>query len=86
MNKISTPLNISLTKTFLRNTLSIQLAAKDIFNARRDGNTIYSKNIHFYIGNTYDSRHISFTIKYNFNTVHNKYKGTGAGNEERQRL
>lgn len=86
MNKISTPLNISLTKTFLHNTLSLQLTAKDIFKKRCDGNLIYSKAIRFYIGNTYDSRSIDLSVKYNFNTPHSKYKGTGAGNEEKQRL
>ena len=33
-----------------------------------------------------DTREVSLTIRYTFNATRSKYKGTGAGNEEKQRL
>ena len=33
-----------------------------------------------------DSREIGLTVRYKFNTTRSKYKGTGAGNEEKNRL
>jgi hypothetical protein len=34
----------------------------------------------------YDSREFVLTLRYNFNTTRSKYKGTGAGNDEKNRL
>ena len=31
-------------------------------------------------------RNVQLSVSYNFNTTRNKYKGTGAGNEEKGRL
>ena len=31
-------------------------------------------------------RRVGITLTYNFNVSHSKYKGTGAGNDEKRRL
>ena len=36
--------------------------------------------------NIYDRRRFSVSVKYNFNPAKSKYKGTGAGNDEKSRL
>ena len=36
--------------------------------------------------NIFDNREIELTLRYNFNTAKSKYKGTGAGNSEKERL
>ena len=33
-----------------------------------------------------DSRQLEITVRYKFNATQSKYKGTGAGREERSRL
>lgn len=33
-----------------------------------------------------DSRSLTLTVRYKFNTINSKYKGTGAGNNEKSRL
>ena len=33
-----------------------------------------------------DTRYVSFSLRYRFNVTPSKYKGTGAGNAEKNRL
>jgi len=33
-----------------------------------------------------DSREVEFTVRYKFNAAQSKYKGTGAGSSEKERL
>lgn len=34
----------------------------------------------------YDSRKVMLTVRYKFNATRNKYKGSGAGESEKERL
>lgn len=79
-------LDVSLVKTFLHDHLSIRLAGEDLLNRSRDGNHVYNHQVRLYQGNFYDRRRFVATIRYNFNVTRSKYKGTGAGNEEKIRL
>ena len=81
-----TVLGISLVKTFFHDRLSIKLAGEDLLNRSRDGNLVYNHHVQLWQGNYYDRRKIVATIRYKFNTTRSKYKGTGAGNEEKNRL
>jgi hypothetical protein len=86
LDMVSSHLDISLTKILCHDKLSIRLAAKDIFRDMKDGNHLQSHGTVYYQSNVYDMRRITLTVKYNFNASRSKYKGTGAGNEEKKRL
>ena len=81
-----TALDISIVKTFFNDRLSIKLAGEDLLDRRRDGNLVYNHQVQLWQGNYYDRRRFVATIRYKFNTTRSKYKGTGAGNEEKSRL
>lgn len=86
MSYQQTVLDVSLIKTFFHDRLSIKLAGEDLLSRNRDGNHVYNSQVRLYQGNYYDRRRFALTIRYHFNTSRSKYKGTGAGNEEKIRL
>ena len=47
---------------------------------------LYAGRMHGEQTSWYDSREFVLTLRYNFNTTRSKYKGTGAGNDEKNRL
>ena len=79
-------LDVSLVKTFFNDRLSIKLAGEDLLDRLRDGNLVYNHQVQLWQGNYYDRRRFVLTLRYKFNTTRSKYKGTGAGNEEKNRL
>ena len=81
-----TVLGVSLVKTFFNDRLSIKLAGEDLLDRSRDGNLIYNHQVKLWQGNYYDRRQFVATIRYKFNTSRSKYKGTGAGNNEKSRF
>ena len=81
-----TVLDVSIVKTFFNDRLSIKLAGEDLLDRRRDGNLVYNHQVKLWQGNYYDRRQFVATIRYKFNTTRSKYKGTGAGNDEKNRL
>ena len=78
--------NASVQKSFFKERLSCTLYANDIFR------TSTTKNITYYaIGQTAQDYYtyeqcVGITLSYNFNATHSKYKGSGAGNDEKSRL
>ena len=77
--------NISLTKTFFEQRLSIRLAGYDLFHARQKIK-LYNQQMQLVQDNSLDTRYAEITIRYRFNVTPSKYKGTGAGNAEKNRL
>jgi hypothetical protein len=78
--------NARLQKTFLKGRLSATLYANDIFRTAKTKITTY-----YAIGQTAQDVYtytqcVGLTLSYNFNVSNSKYKGTGAGNDERNRL
>ena len=78
--------NARLQKSFLQGRLTGTLYANDIFRTSRTKVTTY-----YAIGQTAQDVYsytqcIGVTLNYNFNATRSKYKGTGAGNEEKTRL
>lgn len=78
-------MNASLYKGFLKDRLSLQLQATDLFNSSRAPLTLYSGNRLMTIDQE-SRRRIRFTLRYKFNAAKSKYKGTGAGQEQRSRM
>ena len=76
--------NVSLYKSFLKDKLTLQLQAYNIFNPKQVA-TVYS-GIRVLQNTQVMHRHISLTIRYKFNTTRSKYKGTGAGESQKNRM
>lgn len=81
-----TGLDVALTKTFFNNRLSLKVAGQDLLNRYKTGTLIRAPKIDIYQLNSMDTRFISVTLRYRFNTTDSKYRGKGAGNEEKDRL
>lgn len=77
--------NISLYKSFLKDRLSVQLKAYDLFNSYQAKSTIYSGN-RLMTGKIEARRNIGITLRYKFNAAKSKYKGTGAGESQKNRM
>ena len=79
-------INARLQKTFLDGNLTAALFSNDIFRNLRERWTGYypvttmAKDAYVY------TQYIGLSLSYNFNTTRSKYKGTGAGNAEKNRL
>ncbi len=78
--------NIGLTKSFLDDRLRMELKGHDVFRGHKDGNLLYNSQMELYQFNRYDSREIELTVRYRFNPARSKYKGSGAGEAEINRL
>ncbi len=78
--------NASISKSFLADRLNIALKAHDIFYQSKDANLLYNAQMEFQQMNRYNTRKIELTLRYRFNTAKSKYKGTGAGQSELDRL
>ena len=79
-------INARVQKTFLDGNLTVALFANDIFCNLRERWTGYypvsttAKDAYVY------TQSVGVSLTYNFNATNSKYKGTGAGNEEKKRL
>ena len=86
MNKSNYSVNLRFNKSFANRTWIIYLSANDIFKTAKERWTMYGLGS----GSTKDcynyNRSVSLQVTYNFNAKRSKYKGTGAGNEEKSRL
>jgi hypothetical protein len=82
-----TVLNVGITKSLLHDALTIELKGNDLLYQQYQ-NEILLRTPKIQLGQhaKYNTRGVDLTIRYKFNTSHNKYKGTGAGTEEINRL
>ena len=76
--------NVSLYKSFLKDRLILQLQANNIFNPKQIV-TIYS-GIRVLQNTQAMHRQLFLTVRYKFNTTRSKYKGTGAGESQKNRM
>ena len=79
-------LNVSLAKSFFDDRLSVRLKGHDLLGTEKQRVLIYCGDIQADQFDWHDSREFELTVRYKFNTTRSKYKGTGAGNEEKERL
>ena len=77
---------LSVSKDFCKRRLNIKLSGNDIFNGGISRFTIYSNRFMFTKMEDNDSRCVTLSLRYRFNVTPSKYKGTGAGNAEKNRL
>ncbi len=79
-------LSLSVSKDFFRHHLNVKLSGNDLFNGGINHITLYSNRMMFRKMENHDSRCVQLSLRYRFNVTPSKYKGTGAGNAEKNRL
>ena len=77
--------NVSLYKGFLAGKLSVQLQANDIFNTSSSDVLLYSGS-RLTVLDPEARRSFGLTVRYKFNAAKSKYKGTGAGDSQKNRM
>jgi hypothetical protein len=75
-----------INKSFFNKALKVNLYADDIFKTSQERWTTYGIGTNITKDCYNFDRTIGLTVTYNFNVTRSKYKGTGAGNDEKSRL
>ena len=78
--------NAKIYKGFFNNAFSITLEAKDLFNTSGNNAMMYNDAVKLVQKNFSPGRSVMFTLQYRFNTTRDRYRGTGAGNNEKSRF
>ncbi|MBQ9576833.1 MAG: outer membrane beta-barrel protein [Muribaculaceae bacterium] len=78
-------LNIGATKTFLNDRLSIRITGYNLLGAQEHYKLNYGLRMMRQTQRR-DTREVELTVRYKFNAAQSKYKGTGAGASEKERL
>ena len=78
--------DLSIYKGFMKDCLTLQLYVSDVFGTN-DSHIIgkYGK-LKETVFDEFSTSKISLTVRYKFNTTRSKYKGTGAGNSQKNRM
>lgn len=78
--------DLSIYKGFMKDCLTLQLYVNDVFGTN-DSHIIgkYGK-LKETVFDEFSTSKISLTIRYKFNTTRSKYKGTGAGDSQKNRM
>lgn len=82
----STILNLRFYKYMFNDALMIMLNLNDLLDQQHDKVRSYSNHVLIDNDNFFDARSVSISVRYSFNVTKSKYKGTGAGNSEKNRL
>ena len=77
--------DFSILKTFLNERLSLQLQGMDLFNSSQARAVQYNSKRTTMLDQQ-ARRSFRLTLRYKFNATKSKYKGTGAGQEQRSRM
>ncbi|MDE7145446.1 MAG: outer membrane beta-barrel family protein, partial [Duncaniella sp.] len=78
--------NLRVYKMFLDKSITVYLGVNDMFNGMLYHAEIYSGNVKTQTNVNNHGRNIELTIRYNLNTSKSRYKGTGAGQAEKNRF
>ena len=79
-------LNASVRKAFLNNALTVEIFANDIFDDNITLMRMYNDAYSLNQWSKVSMRTFGMTLRYNFNTTQSKYKGTGAGKSQKDRM
>ncbi|MBQ3363333.1 MAG: TonB-dependent receptor [Muribaculaceae bacterium] len=85
LTKATCVLDLGVTKTFLNDRLSVRIKGHNLLNSREHYRLNYGEHT-LWQNNRNDSRQVELTVHYKFNAAQSKYKGTGAGASEKERL
>lgn len=77
----------AIQKTLLKDgSLVIRLSGSDFFRLENNNITADFGAYQIYQSNVFDTQKVVLSVRYRFNSVKSKYKGTGAGNDARDRM
>ena len=79
-------LSLSVSKDLLKRRLNVKLSGNDLFNQGMGRGTFYFDRMLFHKMEDNDTRCVTLALRYRFNVTPSKYRGTGAGNAEKNRL
>lgn len=79
-------LNIGVRKSLLNDALSLELRGNDLLHRMKDGTLMYFERAMMYDKSWSDTRSVTLTVRYKFNTARSKYRGTGAGHDAKGRM
>ena len=79
-------LSLSVSKDFFKRRLNIKLSGNDLFNQGKGLGTFYFERMILRKTEDDDSRSLTLSLRYRFNVTPSRYRGTGAGNAEKNRL
>ncbi len=79
-------LSLSVSKDLFKRRLNVKLSANDLFNQGISKGTFYFERMILRKTEDDDSRSLTFSLRYRFNVTPSRYRGTGAGNAEKDRL
>ena len=85
LNNLPWSVDVGLRKAFLNDRLTLQLQGRDLFNSAGSDATLYGGDRLIRV-NPQSRRSITLTLRYKFNPAKSKYKGTGAGQDQRSRM
>ena len=78
--------NVSVYKAFLKDRLSFDLFIYDLFGTDDIHMSAHYGKMKEMIGDIQSTSKVSLTVRYKFNTTRSKYKGTGAGKSQKNRM
>ncbi|MBD5371225.1 MAG: outer membrane beta-barrel protein [Bacteroides sp.] len=78
--------NLGLYKSFVQDTWSVKLQLNDVFDTWRREMVSYDAISTVSMRKMADTRDVSLTIRYSFNSARSRYKGCGAGNSDKGRF
>lgn len=79
-------MNVSAYKAFLKDRLSFQLFIYDLFGTNDSHMIAHFGKIKEMVYDGLSTSKVSLTVRYKFNTTRSKYKGTGAGESQKNRM
>lgn len=80
-------MNLSLYKGFMDDRLTFLLQGNDLFLSRRSSAFVYFGKVRtMYQRQKPNTRNVVLTVRYKFNSSKSKYKGTGAGASQKNRI
>ena len=85
-DRIVQSLRLSVSKDFFGEKLHLQLDGNDLLATSYQHYTLQSNSFNISRRDNAYGRNVCLTLRYRFNAVSSKYKGTGAGNEDKGRL
>lgn len=78
--------DLSIYKSILHDQLSFQFYVSDLFGTNDDHTIGKYGKLKELVDNEYSTTKFSLTVRYKFNTTRSKYKGTGAGQSQKNRM
>ena len=79
-------IDMYVSKSFMKGAFNVEVGVSDLTNSQcRDIKTLSSQG-YMEVFDTYDTKEYYIQFQYRFNPTKSKYKGTGAGNDEKERM